>query len=75
VTGVGRSLGAAVTGNRPLANEEVTVVVSVAALLAGLAVVGWLAPRLLAWPIAATAAWLALTFLVEAYRVWRRPDA
>jgi len=74
VTGVGRSLGAAVTGNRPLENYEVTPIVVVGALLAGMAVVGFVVPWLLAWPVALVAIWIALTFFAEAWQVWRRPD-
>jgi cardiolipin synthase len=74
VTGVGRSLGAAVTGNRPLENYEITPIVSVALLLTAVAGIGFFAPRLLAWPVAGLAAWIALTFLAEAWQVWRRPD-
>jgi cardiolipin synthase len=73
VTGVGRSLGAAVTGNRPLENYEVRPIVTVAVLLAALAGIGIFMPRLLAWPVALVAIWIALTFLAEAWQVWRRP--
>jgi phosphatidylserine/phosphatidylglycerophosphate/cardiolipin synthase-like enzyme len=73
VTGVGRSLGAAVTGNRALENYEVRPIVTVAVLLAVLAGIGIFMPRLLAWPVALVAIWVALTFLAEAWQVWRRP--
>ncbi len=72
VAGVGRSLGAAVSGNRELENEEIKPITIVALLLAALAVVGFVAPWLLAWPAALIAAWIALTFLAEAWQVWRR---
>ena len=74
VTGVGRSLGAAVTGNRPLENYEVRPLAVVALLLAATAGIGLFMPWLLAWPVAILAAWLALTFLAEAWQVWRRPN-
>jgi phosphatidylserine/phosphatidylglycerophosphate/cardiolipin synthase-like enzyme len=74
VTGVGRSLGAAVTGNRPLENYEIRPIVTVALLLTGVAGVGFFSPWLLAWPAALLAAWLALTFLAEAWQVWRRSN-
>jgi cardiolipin synthase len=74
VTGVGRSLSAAVTGNRPLENYEVKPILFVAVLLTAAAVVGLVAPWLLAWPVAVVAIWIALTFFAEAWQVWRRHD-
>jgi cardiolipin synthase len=74
VTGVGRSLGAAVTGNRPLENYEIRPIVTVALLLATVAGIGFFLPRLVAWPMALLASWIAITFLAEAWQVWRRPD-
>jgi cardiolipin synthase len=72
VTDVGRSIGAAVSGNRRLEEFEAGPVISAAFLLAGIAVVGFFAPRALAWPLAAFAAWMALTFLTEAWTLWKR---
>lgn len=74
VTGVGRSLGAAVTGNRPLENYEARPLMVAGLLLTATAGVGLFIPWLLAWPVALLAAWIALTFLAEAWAVWRRPD-
>lgn len=74
VTGVGRSIGAAVTGNRALENYEVTPILAVAGALAVLAIVGLFAPRLLAWPVALLAGWLAMSFLADAWQTWRRRD-
>jgi len=73
-TGVGRSLGAAVTGNRPLENYETRPLMVAAFLLAAIAGVGLFIPWLLAWPVALLAAWIAATFLLEAWAVWRRPN-
>jgi phosphatidylserine/phosphatidylglycerophosphate/cardiolipin synthase-like enzyme len=72
VTGVSRSIGAAVTGSRPLENFELMPVLSVGLILAALAVVGLVAPRALAWPLAGLAAWMGVTFLVEAWSLWHR---
>ncbi len=72
MTGVSRSIGAAVTGSRPLENFELMPVLSVGLILAGLAVLGLLAPRALAWPLAVVAAWVGVTFLVEAWALWHR---
>jgi phosphatidylserine/phosphatidylglycerophosphate/cardiolipin synthase-like enzyme len=72
VTGVGHSLGAAVSGNRPLEDFEVVPVLGAALLLAATAVIGFVAPRVLAWPVAALAAWMAATFLVDAWSIRKR---
>jgi len=72
VTGVGRSIGAAISGNRPLEDFELLPIVTVGLLLGAVAIVGFIAPRLLAWPLAVLTAWTAMTFLVEAWAVWRR---
>jgi hypothetical protein len=69
---VGRSLGAAVSGNRPLEDFEVAPILGAGILLAAAAVIGFVAPRALAWPVAGLAAWMAATFLVDAWSVWRR---
>ena len=72
VTGVGRSLGAAVSGNRPLESFESISVLSAGIFLAATAVVGFVAPRAIAWPFAALCTWTAITFLAEAWSLWRR---
>jgi cardiolipin synthase len=72
VTGVGRSVGAVVTGNRSLESFEATPITVAAAVLLAFAAVSFAFPRLLAFPIAGLAAWVGLTFLVEAWVVWRR---
>jgi cardiolipin synthase len=74
VTGVGRSLSAAVSGNRPLENFELRPIVTVAALLITLGAVGAFVPWLLAWPTSALLLWLAFSLLAEAWQVWRRSD-
>src|SRR5690606_4110054 len=72
VTGVGRSLGAAVTGNRMLENYELKPILVTALLLTAVTVAAVLAPWLLAWPLAAIAAWVAITLFIDAWRVWRQ---
>jgi phosphatidylserine/phosphatidylglycerophosphate/cardiolipin synthase-like enzyme len=72
VTGVGRSLGAAVTGNRPLEEFEAGPVFAAGILLTLLAVVTVAFPRAVAWPVGIVACWTAITFLVEAWTLWRR---
>jgi hypothetical protein len=72
VTDVGRSISAAVTGNRPLEEFEIAPIVMVGLLLASIATLGFLAPAVVVWPIAALALWMAVTFLAEAWTLWRR---
>jgi len=71
VSGVGRSLGAAVTGSRPLGDFEIVPLVGAgAALLAG-AVLAWFVPSLLVWPAVAVSAWIGVSLLAEALRLLR----
>lgn len=71
MSGVGRSLGAAVTGSRPLGDFEITPLVTGGALLFGIAFLAWKYPSVLLWPLAVLAAWMGLTLLSEAIRLWR----
>jgi phosphatidylserine/phosphatidylglycerophosphate/cardiolipin synthase-like enzyme len=72
MTGVGRSLGAAITGNRPLEEFELAPLIWFSAALAIVALTGFLLPQLLAWPAAILATWTAINVLLEAWSVWRR---
>jgi phosphatidylserine/phosphatidylglycerophosphate/cardiolipin synthase-like enzyme len=72
VTDVGRSIGAAVSGNRQLEEFESGPVIGAALLLSALAVFGFFAPRALAWPIGAIALWMGITFFAEAWKLRRR---
>ena len=72
VTDVGRSLGAAVTGNRRLEEFEAGPVIGTALLLTALAALAFFVPKALAWPFAALALWTAITFFAEAWGLWRR---
>ena len=71
MTGVGRSIGAVVTGNRPLEDFEVAPLVGVGVLLALIALLAWWQPKVLAWPIAVVAAWTGISFIAEAVMLWR----
>jgi len=72
VTGLGRSLGAAMTGNRPLEDFESPPLFAFGALLALLALLAFFKPKALAWPLAVIAMWAGVTFLVEAGQIWLR---
>jgi hypothetical protein len=75
VTGVGRSIGAVVSGNRPLEDFEIAPLVGAGVLLGLLAALAFWAPKALAWPIAVIAAWTGASFMVEAAVMWRRRSA
>ncbi len=72
VTGVGRSLGAAVTGNRSLEAFESAPVLVAGAVLAVIAVLAFVKPVLLAWPLGLLALWMSGTFLFDGWMIWRR---
>jgi cardiolipin synthase len=74
VTGVGRSIGAVVTGNRPLEDFEITPLVGAGLLLILLSVLAFWTPRAIAWPVAVIAGWTGLSFLVEAILMRQRRD-
>ena len=74
VTGVGRTLGAAVSGNRSLENFEALPVFVFGAALVAAAVLLFVTPRLLAWPLGIVASWAGVTFLAEAWSLWRRRE-
>ena len=75
MTDVGRSIGAAVTGNRNLEDVEATAVLGAGVLLAITALIAVLAPEVIAWPVAFLAIWAAITFFVDAWVVYRRKRA
>lgn len=72
VTGVSRSIGAVVTGNRPLEPFELMPLVAAGGVLLGVAVAAVVYPWLLTIPLAVVAAWAGLGFAVEAAWQWRR---
>jgi phosphatidylserine/phosphatidylglycerophosphate/cardiolipin synthase-like enzyme len=74
VTGLGRSLGAAITGSRPLEDFEYPPLAVFGLALAVLAAVAIVEPRLLAWPTAVLTGWAAVTVLAEAAGLWWRRD-
>ncbi len=64
---VGRTVAAAITNTRVLESVEANIALVAGLLLAGLALVTFLFPRLVAYPLAAVAVWLALALV---YRAW-----
>jgi CDP-diacylglycerol--glycerol-3-phosphate 3-phosphatidyltransferase/cardiolipin synthase len=72
VTGLSRSLGAAITGSRPLEDFEYPPLFVFGLMLAAIAVVSIIEPRVFAWPTAILTGWAAATFLAEAIGLWWR---
>ena len=72
VTGVGRSLGAAVTGSRPLSDFEIVPLLGAGLLLIGTAVATWFYPWLVAGPIVVLAGWAGLSLVTDAIAHARR---
>ena len=71
MSGVGRSLGAAVTGSRPLGDFEVVPLLGAGALLIGGGTAAFFYPSLLVWPAVAMAAWTGLSLITEALALAR----
>ena len=64
---VGSALGAALTDRRTLGPAEAGLLAKVSMVAIGIAVVAALWPRVVAWPLAALAAWMGLSWLAKAY--------
>jgi phosphatidylserine/phosphatidylglycerophosphate/cardiolipin synthase-like enzyme len=72
VSGLSRSIGAAVTGNRRLEEFEFAPLFTFGTLLLVLAIIGSAYPAVFAWPLALLAGWTGLSFVWEALAMWRR---
>jgi hypothetical protein len=70
MTGIGHSIGAAVTGNRQLEAWESTPLFVLGLVAAVVAALGFWQPRILAWPAVVLAAWIAVSFVTEAVTLW-----
>lgn len=75
VTGVARSLGAAVTGSRPLEDFEAGPLLLLGTTFLILAAVGLWEPRAVAWPIGAIFVWIAITMLIDGWKARARRRA
>jgi phosphatidylserine/phosphatidylglycerophosphate/cardiolipin synthase-like enzyme len=71
VSGVGRSLGAAVTGSRPLGDFELVPLLAGGTFLITGSVLTYLYPALLVWPAGVLAAWAGLSLVGEGVKLWR----
>jgi phosphatidylserine/phosphatidylglycerophosphate/cardiolipin synthase-like enzyme len=72
VGGLSQSMRAAVSGSRELENWELAPVFALGVLVIMIAVLLAWKPKMLAWPMAFLAAWVGLSLIVEAIRLWRR---
>lgn len=72
VTGLGHSIGAAVTGNRPLEEFEYAPLFTFGTVLMFVAAFAVFYPRMLAWPFAILAGWTGVSFVMEAMSKWNR---
>jgi phosphatidylserine/phosphatidylglycerophosphate/cardiolipin synthase-like enzyme len=74
MSGIGRSIGAAVTGSRRLEEFEYAPLFTFGTLLSILAILAIIYPRLFAWPMAVLAGWTGASFVLEAVALWRKRD-
>jgi cardiolipin synthase len=68
---VSNTLGAAITSRRALGPTEMTVMVSMAAILLALAGLAILWPMAVIAPVALFNVWVAVSLLIRAYRLYR----
>jgi cardiolipin synthase len=71
---VGNALGAALTNRRLLGPAESGLLMKLAAVAIGVAVVAFFWPRLLAYPLAIVAAWLGVTMIGKSWVLRRRRE-
>jgi cardiolipin synthase len=70
VTGVGRSIGAAVTGSRSLEDFELGPLIGVGVVFAAFAALAVWWPPVVAIPLAVLVGWTGLSFIIEAAGLW-----
>jgi cardiolipin synthase len=68
---VGSALGAALTNRRTLGPAEAGLLATMAMVVLGIVVVAALWPRVIAWPLAAIGAWLAISWLLKGWHLLR----
>jgi cardiolipin synthase len=73
---VGNTVAAAITNTRVLESVEADIALIAGATLAGLAMVAFIYPRAVAYPLGICAAWLAVAILFRGLRLsWSRRTA
>ena len=70
MSGIGRSIGAAVTGNRRLEDFEYAPLFTFGALLLFLSFLVFWWPRGFSWPLAVLGGWIAFSFILEGASLW-----
>jgi cardiolipin synthase len=70
--GLGSTVGAALTRHRSLGAAESGVLFTGGMVVTAISLIGLLAPRFLAYPLALVGAWLGISLLVRAWRTRRR---
>jgi cardiolipin synthase A/B len=75
VLAITNTIGAVITRRRTLGPTEARLMFSAGLILLVLAVVGWIWPLVLAIPMGIVGAWVGLTLLLSAYRLWRESRA
>jgi cardiolipin synthase len=65
-------LGAALTNRRNLGPAEAGLLAIMATIVFGIVIVAAIWPRVIAWPLATIGAWLAISWLLKSWTLWRR---
>jgi cardiolipin synthase len=68
---VGSALGAALTNRRNLGPAEAGLLGIMATIVFGIVIVAAIWPRVIAWPLATIGAWLAISWLLKSWSLWR----
>jgi cardiolipin synthase len=71
---MGRTFGAALTARRALGATELVTLVWGAVLLVGLGAISIKWPRGIAYPLGVLLFWLAVSWLLQAIKAWRKRD-
>ena len=66
------SVGEAGGVTATLEDFEAVSILSAGLFLTATALTAFFAPRAIAWPVALVCTWMAVTFLVEAWTLWRK---
>ena len=72
---IGNAVGAAFTNRRVLEPVEARILLTSGAVLAGLSVISALFPRVPAYTLVASLAWISLALLYRGYKLYRRAKA
>ena len=68
---IGRTVGAAITNRRALGPAEARIMAGAGFLLLAAAVIAFLWPPLISWPLAVIGAWVAISTLIRAFHLHR----